>query len=87
MIAQNLSHEVCGVIIECGTVRVVPVFLDCDAVVHRIRSHRSYAVTIVFIVAIFHRILLYGRYSVYTSVGDSKLLLAVTEYHCNSASN
>ena len=34
----------------------------------------------VFIVAILRRILLYWRYSVYTPVGDSKLLLAVTEF-------
>ena len=46
-------------------VRVVPVFLDCDAVVHRIRSHSCYTVAIVFIVAILRRILLYWRYSVY----------------------
>ena len=70
--AQNLSHDVCGVIIKLWNkdaravsvhvrhasveindvigvlvvhgellvvMRVVPVFLDCDAVVHRIRSH------------------------------------------------
>ena len=37
-------------------------------------------VAIVFIVAILRRILLYWKYSVFTSVGDSKLLLAVTEF-------
>ena len=99
--AQNLSHEVCGVIlklwnkdaravsvrvphasvevqVQCVNVvigvhgellvvmRVVPVFLDCDAVVHRTLVLRAVIVAIVFIVAILRRILLYWGYSVYT---------------------
>ena len=51
---------------ELLIVRVVPVVVCDDAAVRRIRSHSSYTVAIVFIVAIFHRILLYGRYTVYT---------------------
>ena len=53
----------CGLLV---VVRVVPVFLDCDAVVliHFVFKalHRSHC----FRVAILHRILLYWRYSVYT---------------------
>ena len=63
-------NVVIGVLVVHGelliVVRAFPVFLDCDAVVHRIRSHSSYTVAIVFIVAILHRVLLYWRYSVYT---------------------
>ena len=67
-------NVVIGVLVVHGellvVVRVVPVFLDCDAVVHRIRSHSCYTVAIVFIVAILRRILLYWRDSVYTDVTD-----------------
>ena len=51
-IRANSMHVVCHAIVEVNVVigvlvvhgvvvvmRVVPVFLDCDAVVHRIRSH------------------------------------------------
>ena len=62
-------NVVIGVLIVHGEllvgVRVVPVCLDCDAVVHRIRSHSSYTVAIVFIVAFLRRILLYWKKSVY----------------------
>ena len=111
--AQNLSLEVCGVIISHETkmravsvhvrhasvevqvqcvnvvigvvlgkllaVRDVPIVVCDDAVVRRtICSHRCNTVAIVFIVAFLRWILLYWRYF-YTLVGDSKLLLAVTE--------
>ena len=99
--AQNLSHEVCGVITSCGTkMRVqsqcmyatrplkcgcnvstsslVSCLVSCmlfasfqllfdDAVVRRTLVLIAFTVAIVFIVAILHRILLYWRYSVYTS--------------------
>ena len=61
-------------------VRVVPVVVCDDAVVRRTLVLIAFTVAIVFIVAILRRILLYWRYSVYTPVGDSKLLLAVTEF-------
>ena len=45
-------NVVIGVLVVHGellvVVRVVPVFLDCDAVVHRIRSQSTYTVAIVF---------------------------------------
>ena len=63
-------NVVIGVLVVHGellvVVRVFPVFLDCDAVVHRIRSHSCKTVAIVFIVAILRRILLYWRCSVHT---------------------
>ena len=102
---QNLSHEVCGVIIKCGkcalcpdsthdvhhatvevnvvigvlvvhcellvvhcellVVRVVPVVVCDDAVVRRTLVLKAFIVAFVFDVAIFHRILLYWKYSVY----------------------
>ena len=97
---QNLSHEVCGVIIRCEivramcssthdvhhaivgvnvvigvlvvhcellVVRVVPLVVCDDAVVRRTLVLIAVAVGFVFVVAIFHRILLYWRYIVYTS--------------------
>ena len=61
-------NVVIGVVLgELHVVRVVPVFV-CDAVVDlTLRSHSSYTVAIVFIVAILRRFLLYWRYNVYTS--------------------
>ena len=61
-------NVVIGVVLgELHVVRVVPVFV-CDAVVDlTLRSHSCYTVAIVFIVAILRRILLYWRYSVYTT--------------------
>ena len=64
--------------------RVVP--LVVDAVVGPTLGLIAHVV-VVFVVAILHRMFCIWRYSVYTPVGDSKLLLAVTEYHCNSASD
>ena len=62
-------------------VRVVPIVVCDDAVVRRtlvlIAFHRSHC----FHVAILRRISQYWRYSVYPPpVGDSKLLLTVTEF-------
>ena len=90
MIAQNLSHQVCGVIIRCEqcalcarsthgvhhamlgelhvVVRVHILVVVCDdAVVRRTLVLIAVAVGFVFVVAIFHRILLYWRYIVYKS--------------------
>ena len=100
--AQNLSHEVCGVIIKlwnkdaravsvhvrhesvevqvhCVTVvigvvlgelhvsRVVPVVVCDDAVVRRTLVLIAFTVAIIFIVSILRWILLYWRYSFFTS--------------------
>ena len=48
-------------------VRVVPVVVCDDAVVRRTLILIAFTVAFVFVAAIFHRILLYGRYIVYTS--------------------
>ena len=91
MIAQNLSHEVCGVItsvkqyarcassmhdvhhaivevnvvigvlvVHCEllVVRVVPVVVSDDAVVRRTLVLIAFSVAFVFVVAIFHRVLI-----------------------------
>ena len=59
--------------------RVVPVIVCDDAVVRRTLVLIAFTVAFVFVVAILPRILLYWR--VFTPpVGDSKLLLAVTEF-------
>ena len=69
-------NVVIGVVLgELLAVRVVPVVVCDDAVVRRTLVLIAFTVAIVFIVAISRRILLYWRYSVYTPVGDSKLLL------------
>ena len=46
----------------------------------------AHVVVVVFVVAIIE-FSVFGGILFTPSVGDSKLLLAVTEYHCNSASN
>ena len=76
-------NVVIGVLVvhcELLVVRVVPVVVCDDAVVRRTLVLIAFTVAFVFIVAILRRILLYWRYSVYTSVGDSKLLLNVTTF-------
>ena len=46
----------------------VPLVIVCDeAVVRRTLGLIALVVIVVFVVAIFHRILLFGRYTVYTS--------------------
>ena len=62
-------------------VRVHVIPLCDDAVVGLTLSLIAHVVIVVFVVAILHIIFLYGRYTLYTPpVGDSKLLLAVTEF-------
>ena len=70
---------------EVLVAHVVP--LVVDAVIGLTLGLIAHFVVVVFVVAILKRILLYRRCTANTPVGDSKLLLAVTEYHCNSASN
>ena len=65
-------------------VHVIPL---CGAVVGLTLGLIAHVV-VVLVVAILHRIFCIWRYTLYTlAFGDNKLLLAVTEYHCNSASN
>ena len=61
----------------------IPLVVVCDdAVIDLTLGLIALVVIVVFVVAIFHGILLYGRYTLYTPpvVGDSELLLAVTEF-------
>ena len=59
----------------------VPLVVVCDeAVVRRTLGLIALVVIVVFVVAIFQRIFPYGIFTVYTPVGDSELLLAVTEF-------
>ena len=59
-------HVVIGVVLgELHVVRVVPVVVCDDAVVRRTLFLIAFTVAIVFIVAMFRRILLYWRYSVH----------------------
>ena len=62
-------NVVIGVLVvhcELLVVRVVPVVVCDDAGVRRTFVVIAFIVAFVFVVAIFHRILLYWRYSVYT---------------------
>ena len=55
-------------------VHVIPLVVVCDeAVIGLTLGLIALVVIVVFVVAIFHRILLYWRYTVYTPVGDSEL--------------
>ena len=58
--------------------RVVP--LVVDAVLGLTLGLIAHVIVVVFVVAILHRIFCIWRYTLYTPLGDSKLLLAVTEF-------
>ena len=61
-------NVVIGVLVahcELLVVRVVPVVVCDDAVVHRTLILIAFTVAFVFVVAIFHRIWLYWRFCVY----------------------
>ena len=82
---HGVHHAIVEVNIVIGAVlgevlvaHVVP--LVVDAVIGLALSLIAHVIVVVFVVAILHRIFLYGRYALYTPVGDSKLLLAVTEF-------
>ena len=70
---HDVHHAIVGVNVVNGVhcellvVRVVPLVVCDDAVVRRTLVLIAVAVGFVFVVAIFHRILLYWRYIVYTS--------------------
>ena len=75
-------NVVIGVVLgELHVVRVVPVFVCDDGVVHRtlvlIAFHRSHCFHVAVSVAIFS---VFGGFVFTHPVGDSKLLLAVTEF-------
>ena len=66
----------------------VVVSLVVHAVVGLTLGLIAHVVVVVFVEAILRRIFLYFGGVLFTHpVGGSELLLAVTEYHCNSASN
>ena len=74
-------NVVIGVVLgELHVVRVVPVVVCDDAVVRRTLVLIAFTVAIVFIIAILRRIFGVLEGIVFTPVGDSKLLLAVTEF-------
>ena len=59
-------NVVIGVVLgELLVVRVVPIVVCDDAVVRRTLGLIALVVVVVFVVAIFNRILLYWRYTVY----------------------
>ena len=72
---HDVHHAIVGVNVVIGVlvvhcellvVRVVPLVVCDDAAVRRTLGLIAFIVAIVFVVAIFHKILLYWRYSVYT---------------------
>ena len=72
---HDVHHAIVGVNVVIGVlvvhcellvVHVVPVVVCGDAVVRRTLGPIAFIVAIVFVVAIFHRILLYWTYSVHT---------------------
>ena len=76
--SHDVHHEIVGVNVVIGVlvvhcelhvvVRVDPLVVVCDdAVVRRTLGLIALVVIVVFVVAIFHRILLYGRYTLYTT--------------------
>ena len=71
----------CALRARSGDVHVARVVsLVVDAVVGLTLGLIAHVVVVVFVVAILHRMFLFGRFSLYTPVGDSKILLAVTEF-------
>ena len=66
IVGVNVVIGVFVVHCELLVVRVVPLVVCDDAVVRRTLVLKAVAVGFVLVVAIFHRILLYWRYIVYT---------------------
>ena len=75
----NVVIGVLVVLCELHVIVRVHVIPLCGAVVGLTLGLIAHVV-VVFVVAILRRIFLYGRYTLDTPVGDSKLLLAVTEF-------
>ena len=82
---HGVHHAIAEVNIVIGVVlgelpdvaRVIP--LVVDAVIGLTLGLIAYVIVVVFVLAILHGIFLYGRKTLNNPVGDSKLLLAVTE--------
>ena len=81
---HGVHHAIVEVNIVIGVVlgevlvaHVVP--LVVDAVIGLTLGLIAHVVIVVFVVAILHRVFLYGRFFT-LPVGDGKLLLAVTEF-------
>ena len=77
---HDVHHAIVGVNVVTGVlvvhcellvVRVVPVVVYDDAVVRRALGLIAFIAAIVFVVSIFHRILMYWRYSVYIAYATS----------------
>ena len=86
-VCVNVVIGVLVVLCELHVIVCVHAIPLCGAVVGLTLGLIAQVVVVVFVVAILHRIFCNWRYTLYTPVGGSKLLLAVTEYHCNSESN
>ena len=67
IVGVNVAIGVLVVHCELHVVRVDPVAVCDDAVVRRTLVLIAFIVAFVFVVAIFQRILLYWRYTVYTT--------------------
>ena len=77
---------VIGVVL--GEVLVAHVVPLCDAVIGLALSLIAHVVIVVFVVAILHRIFLYGRYTLYTLPAVTvNCCWLLPNFHCNSASN
>ena len=80
-VCENVVIGVLVVLCELHVVVRVHVIPLCDdAVVGLTLSLIAHVVVVVFVVAILHRIVCIWRKTLYTPVGDSKLLLAVTDF-------
>ena len=79
-ICVNVVIGVLVVLCELHVLVRVHVIPLCGAVVCLTLGLIAHVVVVVFVVAILHRIFCIWRYTLYTPVGDSKLLLAVTEF-------
>ena len=90
---HGVHHAIVEVNIVIGVVlgevldaRVVP--LVVDAVTGLALSLIAHVVVVVFVVAILHRIFLYGRHTLYTSPSVTvNCCWLLPNFHCNSASN
>ena len=91
---HDVHHAIVGVNVVIGVlfvhcellvVRVVPVVVCDDAVVRRTLGLIAFTVAFVFVAAIFHIILLYWRYSVYTN--SMAWLNAVQSEHIQRMAN
>ena len=88
--ASVCVNVVIGVLFVLGELHVivhVHVIPLCGAVVGLTLGLIAHVVVVVFVVPHCKDFSVFGGKLFTLPVGDNKLLLAVTEYHCNSASN